>query len=349
MPRHLSIAVVALWGQGSAGFFTLCSYNVHEGGHDIEELFANFFKPRCDVAVVNEANGWRHNGVDDLAARYGFDVELLATPTTYDIGILARRGAVGLRRGPETTTVPFFHHGVLHCELLGQDQTIHLLATHLTPHSTVRRRDEARRLVAIVKKLEGPAGRRNRPAVVIAGDLNTLSPLDRDQHDQLLPVLLANPRLRAKFLVPGATEQAGEIDYMPMSILLAELVDVAVGHDRRRKPHPTVPTALHVDKLHAAPMRLDYVLFNADAAAHLLSPAGDVTEVYALTDDFTDAASDHYPLVLTGLRRPDDAGDLARPILRPGHRHHHHSRDCDPTQRRDADGLCRPPQNSVSR
>lgn len=299
---------LALWGSKTTGFFSLCTYNIHEGGHGTEELFQNFFVPECDVAVINEANGWRQKNVAQVAERYGFDLDLLATPTTYDIGVLAKRNVVNMRRGTETSagrqSSTHLHHGVLHCELtpLGDDtRPVHLLATHLTPHSTIRRREEARRLVALVQRLEGEGFGANRHAVILAGDLNTLSPLDKEDHVALVPILLGNPRLRAKFLVPGHTETQGEIDYMPMRILLAELVDVAVAHDKRRKPHPTVPTALHVDKLHAAPMRLDYILFNDAAAAHLLSPTGEILEVNALRDAFTDSASDHYPLIVTRL------------------------------------------------
>lgn len=318
---------LALWGSKTTGFFTLCTYNIHEGGHGTEELFQNFFVPECDVSVINEANGWRQKNVAEVADRYGFDLELLATPTTYDIGVLARRNVVSMRRGSETSagrqSSTQLHHGVLHCELtplVDDTRPVHLLATHLTPHSTIRRREEARRLVALVQRLEGEGFGANRQAVILAGDLNTLSPLDKEDHAALVPILLSNPRLRAKFLVPGHTETQGEIDYMPMRILLAELVDVAVAHDKRRKPHPTVPTALHVDKLHAAPMRIDYILFNDAAAAHILSPTGEILEVNALRDAFTDSASDHYPLIVTRLvdqetrMRPHDSPHYAETI-----------------------------------
>jgi len=364
--RRRVVAGLVLWARPGSGFFTLCSYNIHEGGHGTEELFAKFFGPRCDVAVVNEANGWRKTGVVEVAARYGFALELLATPTSYDIGVLAKRSAVTMARGAETSagrqSASHLHHGVLHCELspVSGEAMVHLLATHLTPHSTARRREEARRLAAMVRRLESSDGESTRHrAVILAGDMNTLSPLDKEDHAHLLPVLLPNQRLRAKFLVPGHTESQGEIDYMPMRILLNDLVDVAVAHDKRRKPHPTVPTALHVDKLHAAPMRLDYILFNDAAAAHLLSPTGDILEVNALRDAYTDSASDHYPLVVTGLaapRRPPDPPSPPRdpldkrsqkPLHNKGHHHHHRPRDpslpdCQPNHRLDPDGSCRP-------
>lgn len=363
--RPLGILVLLL--PATVAFFTLCSYNIHEGGHGIEEMFIEFFVPRCDIAIVNEANGWRHHRVEEIAGKHGFELELLQTPTKYDIGILARRSVVGMRRGAETTSGSSsrMHHGVLHCEIFPvdrEDDVVHVLATHLNPHSTIRRREEARRLVAMVQRLEGEDFGRRRRAVILAGDLNTLSPLDKDDHVNLLPILLKNPRLRAKFLVPGHTLSAGEIDYMPMRILLSELVDVAVAHDKRRKPHPTVPTALHADKLHAAQMRIDYVLFNDAAAAHLLSPNGDILEVNALRDKYTEEASDHYPLVVTGLFKEsgletiDSSTTMAYAApARPHHpgRHHRQQRirggggfseeECDSSyQQRQRDGLCHP-------
>lgn len=279
----------------STGIFQLCTYNVHEGGHGLEEMYEKFFDPHCEVAVVNEANGWRkHQEHTELARRHNFRVELLETPFGYDIGILAKT-RLTFERGNATTMGGargnhIFHHGVLHGILSDGTQTVHLLATHLSPHSAVKRRDEARALIALVQQLD-------REPVVVAGDLNTLSPLD-DHSTELLAILQNHPRLRSKFLVTPDPD-AG-IDYVPMKILLADLVDVAYhsASAQSRKPHPTVPTLLHVDKLHAAPMRLDYVLLNAKAAAVLLDPLGNAIHVSTLLDDYTHRASDHYPLIV---------------------------------------------------
>jgi endonuclease/exonuclease/phosphatase family metal-dependent hydrolase len=64
-----------------------------------------------------------------------------------------------------------------------------------------------------------------------------------------------------------------------------------MGADRH-----TVPTAVNTDKMHAARMRLDYMLANA-AFAKLATP------VRALHGDAVDRLSDHYPIECS-LARP---------------------------------------------
>ena len=290
------VGLLLLLLERTAGFFKLCTFNVHEGGHGLEEMFSKFFVPWCEVAVVNEANGWRLKKTSVIAARHGFKVEILQTPFGYDIGVLAKKDVVTMERGSLTTSGSHdgFHHGLLHVVLKSPDQKVHLFGTHLTPHSALRRREEARQIIGLVRSLELSED----ASVVVAGDMNTLSPLD-DHDKSLLETLQSNPRLQAKFLVTPDSDST--IDYVPMKILLADLVDVAYSHND--KPHFTVPTLLHADKLHAAPMRLDYVLFNAKAAATLLDPQGRALHVSTLVDDYTHRASDHYPLVV----------DLAKP------------------------------------
>mmetsp|Transcript_25821 Transcript_25821/g.83613 ORF Transcript_25821/g.83613 Transcript_25821/m.83613 type:complete len:403 (-) Transcript_25821:48-1256(-) len=312
----------------ASSFFKLCTYNVHEGGHDLEEMFERFFVPWCEVAVVNEAKGWRqHKKGLEIATRHGFRVEILATPYGYDVAILVTK-SLALARGAATTKHTF-HHGLLHGVVSDGRRTVHILATHLSPLSALKRRDEARKIVEVVQRLEAsPQG----AAVVVAGDLNTLSPLDREVHSpELLAILRGHPRLRAKFLI--TPDPDSDIDYVPMKILLADLVDVAYRHasSKQRKPHTTVPTLVHEDKLHAAPMRLDYVLLNAKAAATLLDPKGHVLRVHTLLDEHTHRASDHYPLVVDLADNDDTVLPAERDGGRSGGEHTIHVGDDSPT------------------
>uniref|UniRef100_A0A7S3K2Y9 Endonuclease/exonuclease/phosphatase domain-containing protein n=1 Tax=Aureoumbra lagunensis TaxID=44058 RepID=A0A7S3K2Y9_9STRA len=281
-------------------FFRLCTINIHDGGsRNLNPLFERFFVPWCEVAVINECFLWKKKNAVETAKNHGFALEIQASPGGRDLGILAKLDLLSIRRGnfSETGTAHGFHHGVLHCIVQQEKEQVHILATHLTPHSAARRRLEARKLIAIVQNLEAADA---KAAVVVAGDFNTLSPLDKAQHtQQFLHILQQNPRLRAKFLVTPEPEST--IDYMPMRILLTDLVDVAYSHasdNSNEQPHPTVPTERHADKLHAIPMRLDYVLLNAQAAAILLDSDGRAIHIHTQIDEFTKQASDHYPLVV---------------------------------------------------
>jgi hypothetical protein len=57
----------------------------------------------------------------------------------------------------------------------------------------------------------------------------------------------------------------------------------------------TVPTSVREDAMHAAPMRLDYLLATHALARHW---AGRGATVLVVVDQVTDAISDHYPLRL---------------------------------------------------
>mmetsp|Transcript_12527 Transcript_12527/g.18785 ORF Transcript_12527/g.18785 Transcript_12527/m.18785 type:complete len:352 (-) Transcript_12527:143-1198(-) len=320
MIKFYLLFVVLLRLKGCLGFFKLCSYNVHDGGHGLEEMFEVFFRRYCEVAVVNEANKWRRNGAETIAKNHDFILELLETPFGYDIGVLVRSAIAIVQRGNQTVTgrneQNSFHHGVLHCVLTEKklihhkisstplpeetkDQKVHILATHLSPHSAARRREESTRLLRIIKTIEAQAEEQGeKAAVVLAGDLNTLSPLDHYAHDeQLMKILRSNPRLCAKFFVEPKFNSI--IDYKPMKILLEDLTDVAFKHSLNHTlPQPTVPTAFHADDLHAAPMRIDYVLLNAQAVASIIDPFGHAIHIHTQIDDYTKRASDHYPLIV---------------------------------------------------
>jgi len=261
----------------------VCSYNVCEGGNDsLENYFANFLV-RCEVAIINEANGWhvKKKAAVTIAIQYGYNMELLRTTHDFDIAVLTRKSSL-LERGHLTSTdAKIFHHGLLHCVI---NQTLHVFATHLSPHSAFRRRREASRILELVSSIE------TQP-IVLVGDLNTLSPFD-SYSPNVLRIFQSDPRLSAKFLV----KDNRTIDYEPMRILLSVFRDL---HSQA----PTVPTALRTDELHAVPMRLDYILMN-DCALNFFRYTYDDQAPYYLTinphiDNFTQRASDHYPVILT--------------------------------------------------
>ena len=114
---------------------------------------------------------------------------------------------------------------------------------------------ETRRIVGKHAK----AAARERTPFVLVGDLNTLSPLDKAEHDAagLTQKIRSGPyakQLSKKFLTKAKTA----VDYTPMQLLLdAPLTDVGArggGH--------SVPTSINADHMHFATLRLDYCLVN---------------------------------------------------------------------------------------
>ena len=72
---------------------------------------------------------------------------------------------------------PDFQRGVLHVYF--KKLKLHVLVVHLHAHNSLARSDEASKLVAIMDPLL-----KKNEKVVAMGDFNTLSPLDRAQHEE---------------------------------------------------------------------------------------------------------------------------------------------------------------------
>ncbi|HWV25421.1 MAG TPA: endonuclease/exonuclease/phosphatase family protein [Thermomicrobiales bacterium] len=224
-----------------------------------------------DFVGLNELNGWNVSpGISELSSDWGYPHHALLETTRrpYFVGAISRHPIQRI-----ATFEKGFHHGMLVLDVMG----IHVVITHLTPVSADDREREAARIVEILEEVDGP--------VLLMGDLNTLSPEDRDRHmaSDLAGSLRQNAHLARKFL-----DAQGEINYRPMQILLdAGLVDLSRSQD------PTVPTAANTDAAHAAPMRLDYIMGNRQ----LLSDKAPVAET--LYEDPLPQLSDHFPVACT--------------------------------------------------
>ena len=177
-----------------------------------------------DVLGLNELNGWTPGTFGRLAAALGLPHSvLLETGTGYHLGICSRWPMVL----DEANVSHPYHHGVLTVQVGGVRVTV----THLSPADATARLRETRAL------LEGQSSR-NTPAAasVLMGDLNSLSPLDRDEHAAvgLADRLAADTALARKFLLPATASTASEdepdaagggaagaaIDYAPMGALI---------------------------------------------------------------------------------------------------------------------------------
>ena len=157
--------------------------------------------------------------------------------------------------------------------------------THLNPHDVRRRLDEAR---AIAQRVP-----RDRP-FLLAGDLNTLSVLDRAAHESasLAQVIRDGPHAAAlsKKFLSGAR---GSIDYAPMQALLD-----APLHDVGTDSGATVPTRINADRMHFAELRLDYVLVNERLRA-ACGGQGQHLRAVVLRDERCNGLSDHFPVSLS--------------------------------------------------
>lgn len=153
---------------------------------------------------------------------------------------------------------------------------VHFLITLLCSSDSVERERETDYIAGIVRSITEP--------LLVMGDLNTLSSHDDTFYVEcgLAHTLAQDDKLKKKFM------RGGMLNYKPMQTLLdAGLSDA--GHDKGLTFQYSVPTSINQDHMHAACLRLDYVLVNESLRKR--GPAASI-----IRDAHVDWLSDHYPI-----------------------------------------------------
>ncbi|MEF2245243.1 endonuclease/exonuclease/phosphatase family protein [Paenibacillus sp. IITD108] len=252
----------------------IIQYNVLDGCQEpgrlslLKNWIAN---QQADIVGFNELNDWTKESLADFAEQTYFSYSYLFEdqPSKYRIGLMSKTPIE--YKGCLTE---HFWHGVIHVKTAG----INIMITHLSPAESVSREKEAALIAAHMVNMQ------NEPALLM-GDMNTLSAHDSRYYTEanMLQLLNGNEKLSLKFC------HHGTINYKPMQILLdSGLTDVGTSHGFQH----SVPTQMNEDAMHAAKLRLDYVLINK--ALLQRNPAASICY-----DQETDLISDHYPIVCT--------------------------------------------------
>ena len=148
------------------------------------------------------------------AAKGGFPHSFVMVNTQpYHLGVLSALPLqVFGQHGP-----PTFQRGLLHVFI--EVLELHVFVAHLHAHDAKMRTKESEEIVRIMQPLLA-----NNSRVLLMGDMNTLSPLDRLHHEEIKLVETLQrhqpsvwPRLGKKFL---KEDDHGSIDYKPMELLL---------------------------------------------------------------------------------------------------------------------------------
>ncbi len=207
----------------------LLQLNVADGTVGTKESsILEWFEQKANIGVLLiglcELNGWQKlQSTTDIskntplseyyASKGGFVHSfVMVNSQPYNLGVLsALQFEVYGQYGP-----PQFQRGLLH--VFVSKLALHVFVVHLHAHESSKRIEESVRITSILKPLLA-----NNSRVVLMGDMNTLSPLDKKQHDEMgLLVSLQRtrpevwPRLGKKFL----TTEQDSIDYEPMNNLL---------------------------------------------------------------------------------------------------------------------------------
>lgn len=269
----------------NASTLKVIQFNVDHGGEDRRHNIMLWLrKQEADVVGFCEANGWE-NDFERLARMAGFS-ESAFFPTShgYPLAVFSRTPIEIIGRHNDG-----FERGVLHVQILQHNFFI----AHLNAHSSSARSQETALLSDLVRNA---SSENSSQGVIVMGDLNTLSPLDKVFHDNMTlenrPMLEAlstmgcYTALRRKFLRASQPGERAAFDYEAMQNLLsAELQDIS------RRRIPTEPTLIPCDQAKHCTcphLRLDYMLVTKGLSEG-------VAEV--VIDNETDVLSDHYPIL----------------------------------------------------
>jgi len=241
-----------------------------------------------DVVALQELNGYTNEKLASDAKAWGHGHWVLLKEDGFATGITSKypiTDVAKIRGG--------MHHGLLRCRIEG----IWFYVIHFHPSDYARRIEEASLLADDMKKL----GEEN-PRIVLAGDFNGFSPVDRDHY-------ASDPKLVPFFRMLDQRDQNarnlnnGQIDYGGIEAILNQgFIDVVANN--RSADHAfigTFPARLVNEEDHGTDRRLDYIF----VSPNLL---GQVKSAEILRDDVTEMLSDHIPVTAT-IRVKSDAAD----------------------------------------
>lgn len=261
----------------------IISYNAYWGMKSDEsegkQTFVEWAKKQdADIIAWQEMNHFTRESLEKFAEAYGHKYAVLLKESDdpnndefFPTALTSKYPIVNVNK-----VVDNLWHGALFADV----GNYHFVVTHMNPFWTAKRIDEMNLILDSIKYSVDPDGK-----WIIAGDLNSFSPLDKNGYneDVMVKDLMETERKRPilKNLVNG------RMDYTVQENILARgFIDVL------KQQHPdfiaTAPTKIFYDQA-KTPLRYDYIY---------VSPAlkNDIVNVTVLKDEFTDKYSDHYPV-----------------------------------------------------
>lgn len=227
-----------------------------------------------DVIGFNEMNEWTADEFKNEMEKIRFPHTYLYEMDTsdYHIGIASKFPIEFINQVEDEP----FHHGMIHVKIMD----IHFIVTHFCPFESGYRELEADYISNYIQDIKDP--------LIAMGDLNTLSPLDKNYYEKKEVKEEINRRERMAL----QHTSKGDINYLPMETLLnSGLYDI---NDEEVIDY-SVPT--HIDgeamvienienKIYA---RIDYILVNKPLLEK--NPTAKVIRDKEITK-----VSDHYPI-----------------------------------------------------
>lgn len=251
------------------------TYNILKGGLNddgtdrFEALIDVIRAEEPDILTLNECNHFERDGYRRFYAferALGMRGLLGLAPSGFHVAVFARNAQFVQHE----ITSDWVQHAILRVDMLHEGRPLTVLSAHLCPFGGEIRLSEAQFL----------AGSARDERVLIAGDLNALSPHDVQHYD---PCTWA-PRRRARHVMPVG----GPLDTRAIAVLEdAGLIDLARQHGLDFTPTALTPLRVGSSRYH---VRIDYLFATKTLASTLRS-------VRVVRGPKADYASDHYAVV----------------------------------------------------
>ncbi|WP_294963197.1 endonuclease/exonuclease/phosphatase family protein [uncultured Gilliamella sp.] len=259
----------------------IISYNVYNGmkldESEGKQKFIEWAKMQdADIIAWQEMNFFTREKLEKFAASYGhkFAVLLKESPEDaafFPVAITSKYPIVNVNK-----VVDNLWHGALYADI----GNYHFIVTHMNPFWTAKRIDEINLLIDSIKYSRDPAGK-----WIIAGDLNSFSPADKNDYDKSNLLNDIKEKEKNRPILENLVD--GKLSYtVQQNLIDAGFIDALKF--KHQEFIATAPTKVFYDQA-STPLRYDYIYVSP-----LLK--NNIIDVTVLKDDFTDKYSDHYPV-----------------------------------------------------
>lgn len=259
----------------------IISYNVYNGMKldetDGKQKFIEWAKAQdADIIAWQEMNFFTREKLEKFAASYGHKYAVLLKEKPDDaaffpVAITSKYPIVNVDK-----VVDNLWHGALYADI----GNYHFVITHMNPFWTEKRIDEMNLIIDSIKYSRDPNGK-----WIIAGDLNSFSPADKETYDKSNLLNDIKEKQKKRPILENLVN--GQLSYtVQQNLLDAGFIDAL--KIKNKEFIATAPTKVFYDQA-STPLRYDYIYVSPPLK-------NDVIEVKVLKDDFTDNYSDHYPV-----------------------------------------------------
>lgn len=261
----------------------IISYNAYCGMKldqtEDKQKFIEWVKQQdADIIAWQEMNYFTRDKLEKFANSYGHKYAVLLKQSLdqkddgfFPVAITSKYPIINVNK-----VVDNLWHGALYADI----GNYHFIITHMNPFWTSKRIDEIDLIIDSVKYSNDPNGK-----WILAGDLNSFSPLDKEAYDKSKIVNDLTEKEQKRPILKNLVD--GKLDFtVQQNLLDAGFIDALKIQNSNFIA--TAPTKIFYDQA-STPLRYDYIY---------VTPAlkNNIIEVKVLKDDFTDQYSDHYPV-----------------------------------------------------